>query len=250
MYMKPRRPFSVAAVAAVCVCFAAFLAPARETGWRVAELNGAPGLYRDGQPVAPVFFWQWELLDEDVRAMAGAGINLFTTFGSLGHYANPYWLKEGFGGMAYQTEVLDRVRALAPQAALLPRLFYTAPDWWTAEHPGECVVYTNPNVLAPNPKGAYGAIPRISYASEAFRRAGGDAYRAAVDFLYRRYGRNLLGIHVSEGPWSEHFAWDALTQIGSTPLEKAGFSCAASTGRRASTSTPTRMSSFPRTPPG
>ena len=95
------------------------------TGWRVAELNGAPGLYRDGQPVAPVLFWQWELLDEDVRAMAGAG---------------------------------------------------------------------------------------------------GDAYRAAVDFLYRRYGRNLLGIHVSEGPWSEHFAWDALTQIGSTPLEKAGFS--------------------------
>ncbi len=194
------------------------------TGWRVAELNGAPGLYRDGKPVAPVLFWQWELLDEDVRAMAGAGVDLFATFGSFGHYAHPYWLKEGFGGMAYQTEVLDRVRALAPQAALLPRLFYTAPDWWTAEHPGECVVYTNPNVLAPNPKGAYGAIPRISYASEAFRRAGGDAYRAAVDFLYRRYGRNLLGIHVSEGPWSEHFAWDALTQIGSTPLEKAGFS--------------------------
>ena len=122
------------------------------TGWRVAELNGAPGLYRDGQPVAPVLFWQWELLDEDVRAMAGAG---------------------------------------------------------------------------------------------------GDAYCAAVDFLYRRYGRNLLGTHVSEGPWSEHFAWDALTQIGSTPLEKAGFSDAsASTGRRASTSTQTRMSSFPRTPPG
>ena len=86
MYMKPRRPFSVAAVAAVCVCFAAFLAPARETGWRVAELNGAPGLYRDGQPVAPVLFWQWELLDEDVRAMAGAGVDLFATFGSFGHY--------------------------------------------------------------------------------------------------------------------------------------------------------------------
>ena len=56
------------------------------TGWRVAELNGAPGLYRDGKPVAPVLFWQWELLDEDVRAMAGAGVDLFATFGSFGHY--------------------------------------------------------------------------------------------------------------------------------------------------------------------
>ncbi len=193
-------------------------------GWRVAELNGAPGLYRDGKPVAPLLFWQWELLDEDVRALNGAGIDLFATFGSFGHYSHPYWLLDGFGGMAYQTDILDRVLAHAPDAALLPRLFYTAPDWWTSVHPEECVVYTNPNVLPPNPAAASGSIPRISYASTAFRRAGGAAYRTAVDFLYRRYGRNLLGIHVSGGPWSEHFAWDALTQMGTTPLARAGFS--------------------------
>lgn len=27
----------------------------RTKGWSVATLNGAPGLYRDGKPVAPVF---------------------------------------------------------------------------------------------------------------------------------------------------------------------------------------------------
>lgn len=212
--------FALAALA----CAAAASSAAAQTGWRVAELNGAPGLYRDGKPVAPVLFWQWELQDEDVRAMSGAGLDLFATFGSTGHYAHPHWTKDGFGGMAYQTAVLDRALSLAPRAALLPRLFYTAPDWWTAEHPEECVVYTNPGVLPPNRAAACGAIPRISYASEAFRRAGGDAYRAAVDFLHRRYGRRLMGVHVAGGPWSEHFAWDALTQLGSAPLAKAGFS--------------------------
>ena len=58
--------------------FAAALRPAAENariaprakGWSVATLNGAPGLYRDGKPVAPVLFWQWEIEEQDAKAMS------------------------------------------------------------------------------------------------------------------------------------------------------------------------------------
>ena len=42
----------------------------RAKGWSVATLNGAPGLYRDGKPVAPVLFWQWEIEEQDAKAMS------------------------------------------------------------------------------------------------------------------------------------------------------------------------------------
>ena len=42
----------------------------RARGWSVATLNGAPGLYRDGKPVAPVLFWQWEIEERDAKAMS------------------------------------------------------------------------------------------------------------------------------------------------------------------------------------
>ena len=70
---------------------AASCAP-RAKGWSVATLNGAPGLYRDGKPVAPVLFWQWKIEEQDAKAMSrGAGVDLFGVFGSFPHYANPYW---------------------------------------------------------------------------------------------------------------------------------------------------------------
>ena len=39
-------------------------------GWRVAELNGAPGLFLDDRPVAPIMFWQWEAEEPDMKALA------------------------------------------------------------------------------------------------------------------------------------------------------------------------------------
>ena len=58
--------------------------------WEVKDLNGAPGLYRDGTPVAPLFFWQWELQEPDVREMSRRGFDLFAMFGSFPHYRHPY----------------------------------------------------------------------------------------------------------------------------------------------------------------
>ncbi len=219
------------------------LNPHARADWSIGDQNGAPGLFRNGKPVPPVLFWQWEIEEQDARAMKSAGVNLFGVFGSFPHYAHPYWLPRtdaaagtettgmtgtpgegGFGGMAYQDGNLDKILSWVPDAAFLPRLFYSAPDWWIAAHPDEQVRYTGTDVLPPSRDGSCGAIPRESFASETFRQACGPVYRQAVRHLMDRYGDHLLGIHLTSGPWGEHFSWDALTQLGATPLEKAGFS--------------------------
>lgn len=197
---------------------------AAEEGWHVAEQNGAPGLFLDGRPVAPVMFWQWEAEEQDMKALAGAGVKLFGIFGSFGHYLNPYWGQEGFCGMAYQDERLDRLLEWVPDAAFLPRVFAAAPQWWIDANPDEQTRYSNPQVLPPNWKSLCQSIPRESFASEKCRRELGAVYRQAVRHLYRRYGKHLLGIHLANGPWGENFAWDGLTQIGGAPLSRAGFS--------------------------
>ncbi len=216
--------FSLGAVGGIVLAVFSCTAATPGPGWRVAELNGAPGLYRDGKPVAPILFWQWEIEEQDARAMRSADVNLFGVFGSFPHYANPYWKPEGFAGMAYQDANLDKILSWGPDAAFLPRLFYSAPDWWIAAHPAEQVRYSNPNVMPPAKNGQFGAIPRESFASELFRRECGPVYRQAVRHLMDRYGRHLLGIHLTSGPWGEHFTWDALTQLSGAPLEKGGFS--------------------------
>ena len=202
----------------------ATLAQNATAGWRVAELNGAPGLFLDDRPVAPIMFWQWEAEEPDMKALAGAGVKLFGIFGSFGHYQNPYWGREGFNGMAYQDERLDCLLQWVPDAAFLPRIFAAAPQWWIDANPEEQIRYSNPRVLPPSWKSLSQSVPRESFASEKCRRELGAVYRQAVRHLYRKYGRHLLGIHLANGPWGENFAWDGLTQISGTPLEHAGFS--------------------------
>lgn len=184
------------------------------TGWSVGELNGAPGLFHDGKPVAPMLFWQWEIKEQDVRAMSKVGgISLFGVFGSSLHYAHPYWKPEGYAGIGYQDKNLDEVLNWVPDAAFLPRLFYTAPDWWIKAHPEEQVAFSNPIARK---------VPRESFASERLRRECAPFYRQAVRHLMDRYGEHLMGIHLASGPWGEHFAWDALRQGDATPVGEAG----------------------------
>ena len=196
--------------------------------WQVKELNGAPGLYRNGQPVAPILFWQWEIEEEDAKAMASVGVESFGVFGSFGHYDNPYWDRErGFIGTKFQDKRLDRLLKWVPDAAFLPRLFSTAPDWWVRENPDELIAYDNPTAKSPDWKSLLGALPRESYASEKLTRELSPVYRAAVRHLHERYGDHLIGIHVCNGPWGENFSWDALTQVphSSDPgaFSRAGF---------------------------
>ena len=170
-------------------------------GWRVAELNGAPGLYRDGKPVPAMMFWQWEPQEQDTRDMSAAGMDIFAMFGSFPHYRNPYWRKDGSFGMDYQDAHIDNLLSWAPKASVLPRIFYTAPDWWSVANPGERHVYATPRKGAP---------ARESFASLKCREELSPYYRRAVRHLMDRYGDHLMGIHVANGPCGEHFSWDVM----------------------------------------
>lgn len=198
-----------------------------EAGWRVTRnRQGVPCLYRDGKPVPPVLFWQWELEKRDVLSMSSAGIDIFSCFGSFPHYMNPFWVRGGFGGMRYQDVRLDRLFEWNPKAYVLPRLFYSAPNWWIAENPEENIRYSNP-LVRPVPDlitNQFAVLARESFASEKFIRESSAVYRKAVRHLMDRYGSRLMGIHLTSGPWGEHFSWDVHTQTTLPPVERTACS--------------------------
>jgi len=91
----------------------------------------------------------------------------------------------------------------------LPRLFATAPAWWVEDHPDEACRFSWKKKDVP---------VRESFASEAYLREGGEAYRRAVRYLQNAdYGKNLIGIHVANGPWGENFYWDAYYSATTNP---------------------------------
>ena len=184
---------------------AALVAGVPPQAWEVKDLNGAPGLYRDGAPVAPLFFWQWELQEPDVREMSRRGFDLFAMFGSFPHYRHPYWRVDGSFDTAYYDAQFDAALRWNPSAQLLPRLFVTAPDWWSE-------LNTNEQFVAEVPSGvkvSWEHLPRESFASVKAREEVAPYYRRLVRHLIDKYGRNLLGVHVTNGPWGEDFSWDA-----------------------------------------
>ena len=198
---------AVAVAALSCAAFAASCGGAAQDrkGWYVAELNGAPGLWHDGKPVPPIMFWQWQLQEQDVKSMSAAGIELFATMGSFPHYEHPYWRADGTFDTGYYDGQFDALLEWNPSAQVLPRIFATAPDWWSE-------LNTNEQFAAEVPVGVDVStwhLPRESLASERARKEVSPYYRRLVRHLFERYGGNLLGVHVANGPWGENFSWDA-----------------------------------------
>ena len=192
---------------AAAVALAATCAHADAAVWHVAEWQGAPALFRGDRPEPPVLFWQWELEREDVTALSQAGVGLYSLFGSFPNYAHPYWTASNTLDTAYAEAKMDDLFRWAPQAAVLPRLFACAPDWWIAAHPEEQVRFSRPvayNRACP---------PRESFASEAWRTDVAPFFRGLVRRLYGKYGDRMLGVHVANGPWGEGFSWDAYFQL-------------------------------------
>lgn len=171
---------------------------AQAVTWSVGDVNGAPGLLKDGRPVEPCFFWQWTMEREDVEAFSAGGMRFFSQFVSGDHARNPWWKEDGRVDLTFQTTNLANVLKWNPSASFLPRLFYTPPKWWTEAHPEErCGFSLKTNTAA-----------HASFASKRWRKEGIPLYGKAVRELDDRFGDSLMGIHVATGPWGEHFGWD------------------------------------------
>lgn len=166
--------------------------------WKVGDVNGAPGLLHDGQPVEPSFFWQWYGDKEDVTAFAKGGTRLFSQFVDI-PATRDHWTKNGTPDLSFYQTNLDHFVEWAPDGFLFPRVFYTPPAWWLKAHPEERVAYA-----VKTNTGSY-----VSYASERFLTEGREAYAKTVKALADRYGDRFMGVHAACGPWGEHFGWDA-----------------------------------------
>ncbi len=200
---------SIVAVGSQLIAAGLPAAPPKRPVWSVQEWQGMPALWKDDQPVTPMLFWQWKPEAYEIEHFSEAGINLFSFFGSFQHYAHPYWKQDGSVELTFQDAEIRKLLSFSPKCYFLPRLFATAPAWWVEANPGEVCLFGSGRQLKE---------PRESFASEKWLREGGDAYRRAVRHLLDAdYGKNLLGLHVTNGPWGENFFWDAYWGSKATP---------------------------------
>jgi hypothetical protein len=192
--------------AVLCAAFAAAGWAAGAAPWEVKEAGGVPALWRDGQPTMPIIFWQSYPLEYEVRGFSQAGVEIFSFFRSSQHYSTPYWKPDGSLDFAFLDGGIRELLRFNPRAYCLPRLFATAPQWWVEMNPREACRFASGQATTP---------PRESFASRKYLDEVGQAYRRAVrHILDADYGRQVLGIHVTNGPWGENFAWDALLRKG------------------------------------
>ena len=201
--------------ACLVICVACALVA--DDGWKVAPLNGAPALFHDGQPVPLVLYMPyWQIPPQDIKDVSAAGLHLYDAYASFLHYGNPYWKKDGSFGLGHLEDALDRLVANDPQAAFMPRLYSTAPDWWRDAHPEELIRFAGiPDMDAPAETDRRLRGPgyrklgiRESFASQVCRDAVTPFFRKAVRRLVDKYGDRLAGVHVAGGPCGEHFTWD------------------------------------------
>ncbi|MDO5580607.1 MAG: hypothetical protein Q4G69_05695 [Planctomycetia bacterium] len=178
--------------------------------WEIKDHRGAPCLFCNGKAITPLWFWQWEPMEADIKAMAGQKIDLFSFFGSIGHYENPYWREDGSFNMDYQDKHIRNLLDWAPSARFFPRIFANAPNWWEIAHPEEQIQFHNgikANTWGTKKDSA--KFNRESFASQKALAENGVYFRKAIRHLIDTYDSHLMGIHVTHGPSGENFSWDA-----------------------------------------
>ncbi len=176
--------------------------------WDIRENKGALTLFNNGVPVTPLMFWQSLPEEFEVKRFSNAGIDIFSFFRSGQHYEQPYWKTDGSISMEFQDREIRKILSCNPKAYILPRIFTTAPDWWVKSNPEELCRFS----------GRETTVLRESMASQKYKDEAGVAYRKAIHHLLTsEYKKNLSGIHVTGGPWGEHFYWDALVPINDRP---------------------------------
>ncbi len=169
--------------------------------WDVRDWRGTPTLWKDNQPVTPMMFWQWKPEQYEIEKFSNAGMGLFSFFGSFQHYEHPYWKADGSVTTEFQDCEIRKLLSYNPKAYFLPRVFTTAPEWWVKANPGELCAFSKGELKS----------PRESMASQKYLNETGRAYRQAVRHMIDAdYGKQMMGVHVTSGPWGESFYWDAL----------------------------------------
>lgn len=184
-----------------------------EKGWYVAELNGAPALWHDGQPVPIVLYMPyWKLDHTDIPDVSRQGFHFYNLLTSFQTYGNPAWKQDGSCDSSFVESRLDLLIKQDPEASFIPRLVGTAPEWWRKSHPEEMIAFaglTNIYDKADRRTRWRDRGYHESFASTAWKEGITPSYRQLVRRLLEKYGDRLAGVQVGNGLCGENFAWDA-----------------------------------------
>lgn len=167
----------------------------------VKSHQGAPALWISGQPVFPMWFFQWRIQPEDAVAFGKAGINVFTFDLPLG------WVGEGRYDFGETDRAMINLLNANPQALVVPRVMVSAPEWWLDQHPDQAVRFANGVGWQAN---GWGGTKHESFASELWKKEGSEALRQFVRHVRNSpYSESVIGVHVANGIYGEWHAWSA-----------------------------------------
>lgn len=211
-----RREFLVccgaAATAASATSSAGQAVPGPHT--EVRRRHGKPTFFVDGQPYTKPVFETYVPETRFFRQFAAAGTDVFSFSTNLGRgFGPPAWL----GPETWDFKALDqrarRVLEANPQALLMPRIYCTTPDWWTAAHRDQCQVLANGSQTYSQGKGFHRdgqAFP--SLASEQWRADTAAALQHVVRHMQESdYGARLFGYIITGLMSEEWYHWSIHT---------------------------------------
>lgn len=179
------RAVSLRIILLACLCTLFAKGAVARKGWYVAPCNGAPCLWHDGKPVPPFFVMFCHEFDREMPELARRGFH------------------------SYSVGDIRKALTLDPEAVILPRIYFTDTAEWCAANPEECFKPEFPPKRE-MPNTFLWRMPRKSFASVRFREDFAETFREKVRSSLRDGGSHLVGINFAEGPWAEHYHWDAL----------------------------------------
>ena len=175
--------------------------------------DGIPRLMKEGTPVFPIAFWQWEFETPELENAHLANIEIFTCFGSTSNKEHPYWVGENEYDFSWYDRKIGEFFENRPESYLIPRIFVNAPDWWLEKHPEELTGFS-----------VSSAEVRESFASELWKQESGEAFRQLLrHFRSMPWGSRIIGIHIAGGPCGEWHYWGAEAEPDCGPAMAARY---------------------------
>lgn len=180
----------------------------------VRPLHGKPAFFVDGRPYTKPVFETYVPEKRFFRQFAQAGTDVFSFSTNLGPGFGP---PTRLGPETWDFKTLDerahRVLEANPRALLLPRIYCTTPDWWTAAHLDQCQVLADGLQYYAQGKGHNRdgkAFP--SLASELWRADTAAALAHLVRHMQDSdYGAHLFGYMVTGLMSEEWYHWSIHT---------------------------------------